>query len=150
MEPLISGGDCRVFPEITSFHGEDIAGELGILARFATDRKLGAGNGQMRTCHFPAVESDGGNHKGSLGCLELGPDAADVVNQIQLVAAGVRRISILVSLPPDKSSDFITLILVLWEVSREVIQYRMSFSDEIVVLLAGVPVHFLTGIILGP
>ena len=78
--------------------------------------------------------------------LEFGTNGFQEMNQVQLVSASVRRISILVSLPPDKSSDFITLILVLREVSREVIQYCMSFSDEIVVLLAGVPVDFLTGI----
>ena len=72
------------------------------------------------------------------------------MNQIDLVATGMSRISILVSLPPDKPGNLEALILVLGKVSRKIIEYCMSFSDEIVVLLAGVPVDFFTRVLLGP
>ena len=147
---LASGGHGGIPPVVADFDGLHIALVFGMTSRFTVHRELGVGDGLAGPGEFPAVEGDGREHEGCLRRVELLPQRRDQSNEIRLVPTRVRRVLILVPLPPDETRDLPGMIVGGGGVVGEVVEDLPDVGHEVVVLLARIPVDRLAGIILGP
>ena len=148
--PPASGRDRGIAPMIADFDGLHVPPVRRMAARFTVHRQLGVGHGAAGAVELPAFERDRRQYERRVGCLELPPQRLDQPHQVGFVPTRMRRVPVLVSLPPDEARDLPGVLVVGGGVVGEVLEDLADVGDEVVVLLAGVPVDGRAGIVLGP
>ena len=118
-----------------------VTDKLRVLAFVTADSKLSIGNRQSMALQVPSAKRDGSQHELCIGRVEVLTKGLDQVHEILLVAVGMGGILVLVALPSDESSDLVTLGARI--ILANVCQDLLGVGDIIVILLAGIPVHFL-------